>query len=234
MADSIRLRDAILAGDPQGAVQATRDALASGVHATEIVNRYMIPALDEVGRRFEGEEYFVPELLLSGRAIKRTLDLLRPLLTAAGAEPAGRVVIGTVKGDLHDIGKNLVASMLEAAGFEVFDLGTDVAPERFAGVVRERNANIVCLSGLLTATMPAMKTTIDTIAAAGLRDKVKILVGGAPVKAHFATEIKADGYSENASGAVALARSLAGQRIQTQRSMRCLSAKTPYRKEEGD
>ena len=139
---------------------------------------------------------------------KGSLELIRPLLAAQGAEPTGRVVIGTVKGDLHDIGKNLVASMLEGGGFEVIDLGTDVSPEKFVAAVRERNANIVCLSALLTVTMPSMKTTIEALANGGVRDKVKVLVGGAPVTQQYASEIGADGYGENANVAVQLARRL--------------------------
>ena len=174
----------------------------------ELITNCMIPAMDEGGNRFECEEYFVPELLLSGRAMKGALELLRPLLTASGIQPAGRVIIGTVKGDLHDIGKNLVASMLEGGGFEVLDLGADVSPERFIEAVKSGNANIVCLSALLTVTMPAMRTTIEALKLAGVRDRVKIMVGGAPVTAQYAAESGADGYSENASGAVALARTL--------------------------
>jgi methylmalonyl-CoA mutase cobalamin-binding domain/chain len=166
--------------------------------------------MDEVGRRFEAEEYFVPELLLAGRAMKGSLELLRPLLAAAGAEPAARVVIGTVKGDLHDIGKNLVASMLEGGGFEVSDLGTDVSPEKFIQAIKDHHADIVCLSALLTVTMPAMRATIEALKAAGVRDQVKVMVGGAPVTPQYAQEIGADGYSDNASAAVTLARNLAG------------------------
>ena len=164
--------------------------------------------MDEVGRLFECEEYFVPELLLAARAMKASLELLRPLLVASGAQPAGRVVIGTVKGDLHDIGKNLVASMLEGGGFEVIDLGADVAPDRFVEAVTSRNANLVALSALLTVTMTSMKTTIDALAAAGVRDRVKIMVGGAPVTQQYADAIGADGYGESAGAAVALARKL--------------------------
>jgi 5-methyltetrahydrofolate--homocysteine methyltransferase len=166
----------------------------------------MTPAMDEVGRRFECEDYFVPELLLSARAMKSALELLRPLLSAQGAEPAGRVVIGTVKGDLHDIGKNIVAAMLEGGGFDVIDLGADVAPERFVDVIRERKPHILCLSALLTVTMPSMKTTIEALREAGVRDSIKVLVGGAPVNSEFARTIGADGFGENASVAVALAR----------------------------
>jgi 5-methyltetrahydrofolate--homocysteine methyltransferase len=168
----------------------------------------MIPAMDEVGKRFEAEDYFVPELLLSGRAMKGALEVLRPLLAASGAEPAGKVIIGTVKGDLHDIGKNLVAAMLEGAGFEVTDLGTDVAPEKFAEAILTKGANIVCLSALLTVTMPAMRTTLEALQSAGVRDKVKVMIGGAPVTDQYAREIGADSYSENASAAVATARRL--------------------------
>jgi 5-methyltetrahydrofolate--homocysteine methyltransferase len=167
----------------------------------------MIPAMDEVGRRFECQDYFVPELLLSARAMKAALEPLRPLLVASGTQPAGRVVIGTVKGDLHDIGKNLVASLLEGGGFEVIDLGVDVAPEKFVETVQNTDAGIVCLSALLSVTMLSMKTTIEGLRAAGLRERVKVLVGGAPVTRQFAEEIGADGYGENASVAVTLARS---------------------------
>jgi len=164
--------------------------------------------MDEVGRRFECSDYFVPELLLSARAMKSALELLRPLLVASGAQPVGRVVIGTVKGDLHDIGKNLVSSMLEGSGFEVHDLGTDVAPEKFIQAAKDFNAQVICLSALLTVTMPAMKTTITALEAAGMRGKVKVLVGGAPVTQHYAEQIGADGFGENANSAVTLARKL--------------------------
>lgn len=210
MADLRKLYDAVLNGDRKTSVAVTQEAIAEGVDPMELITKSMVPAMDEVGRLFECEEYFVPELLLSGRAMKGSLELLRPLLAAAGAEPAGRVVIGTVKGDLHDIGKNLVASMLEGGGFEVLDLGADVPPEKFIEAVREHNANIVCLSALLTVTMPAMRTTIAALKEAGVREQVKIMVGGAPVTAQYAAEIGADGYSESAGAAVTLARTLTG------------------------
>jgi len=151
----------------------------------------------------------VPELLLAARAMKACLELIRPLLAAKGIEPTGRVVIGTVKGDLHDIGKNLVAAMLEGGGYEVIDLGVNVDPMKFVRAVKDKGAHIVALSALLTTTMPAMKTTIDAIAQAGLRDTVKIMVGGAPVTEAYAKEIGADGYSQNAAGAVNVAREMA-------------------------
>ena len=212
MAKYPELYQAILHGDAKASERIARLALNENADPMELVTESMIPAMDEVGRLFECEEYFVPELLLSGRAMKAALGLIRPMLAACGAEPAGRVVIGTVKGDLHDIGKNLVASMLEGAGFEVVDLGADVSPEKFIEAVRAANANIVCLSALLTVTMPAMKTTIEAMKTAGIREKVKVMVGGAPVTESYACEIGADGYTENASGAVGLARRLSAGR----------------------
>jgi 5-methyltetrahydrofolate--homocysteine methyltransferase len=208
MAQSKELYDAILNGDAKKAHAATEAALAAGTVPLQLISESMVPAMDEVGRLFEAEEYFVPELLLAGRSMRSALELLRPLMTASGEKLTTRVVIGTVKGDLHDIGKNIVGSMLEGGGFEVIDLGTDVSPEKFVSAVEERMPQIVCMSALLTVTMPAMKTTIDALSNAGLRTKVKVLVGGAPVTLQYAKEIGADGYSENASGAVGLVRSL--------------------------
>lgn len=204
-----KLREAILTGDARAAHDLTQEALANGIEPMALINESMIPAMDEVGRLFEAEEYFVPELLLSARAMKAAMELLRPLLAATGAKPAGKVVIGTVRGDLHDIGKNLVAVLLEGGGFEVIDLGADVAPQKFIEAIRQSGANIVGLSALLTVTMPMMKTTIDALTEAGLRDKVKVMVGGAPVTRQFADRIGADGYGESAIAAVALARRFA-------------------------
>jgi corrinoid protein of di/trimethylamine methyltransferase len=203
-----QLYEAILEGDAKTAVEVARAALAENEAPLKLLSEYMVPAMDEVGRRFQCEEFFVPELLLSGRAMKATLELLRPLLSASGAQPAGRVVIGTVKGDLHDIGKNLVASLLEGGGFEVYDVGADVSPERFIEAIQSRNPDIVALSALLTVTMPAMKTTIDELKRAGVRDSVKVMIGGAPVTRQYAEEIGADAYGEDASVAVSIARSL--------------------------
>ena len=208
MSDNKQLYEAILNGDHKAAAALTREALDRGVSAADLIANGMIPAMQEAGRLFECEEYFVPELLLAGRAMKAALELLRPLLAAGGGQYAGRVVVGTVKGDLHDIGKNLVASMLEGAGFEVIDLGADVAPERFVEAVKNTGAQVVCLSALLTVTMTSMRTTIDAIREAGLREQVRVLVGGAPVTANWAKEIGADGYGENANAAVSLARQM--------------------------
>ncbi|MBI4165087.1 MAG: corrinoid protein [Acidobacteria bacterium] len=208
MSDLTKLTEAILNGDSKTAVAVTQEALAAKVDPQDLVIKYMIPAMDEVGRRFESGDCFVPELLISARAMKASLELIRPLLAARGAEPIGRVVIGTVKGDLHDIGKNLVASMLEGAGFEVIDLGVDVSAEKIIGEIKTKKINLVALSALLTTTMPSMKTVIEELKKAGIREQVKVIIGGAPVTQRYATEIGADGYSDNANGAVGLARKL--------------------------
>ncbi len=209
MPDLNQLRAAILKGDLKAAVAVTQTALAENVDPMELVTQYMIPAMDEAGRLFECQEYFVPELLIAARAMKGALGLIRPLLTERGAPSQGRVVIGTVRGDLHDIGKNLVASMLEGAGFDVYDLGTDVSPQKFISEAKAKDAGIVALSALLTTTMTSMKTTIEEFKKEGVRDKFKIIIGGAPVTQEYADQIGADGYSENAHGAVGLARKLA-------------------------
>ena len=206
MNDLKRLSEAVLNGDASTAKEITQQALASGVDPLTLVQDCMMPAMAEVGRRFECNEFFVPELLISARAMKAALDLIRPLLIARGDEPVGRAAVGTVKGDLHDIGKNLVAAMLEGGGFEVIDLGVNVAPEQFIAAVREKKANIIAMSALLTTTMPSMRITIDALKQAAVRDQVKVLVGGAPITQRYAEEIGADGYSETAAGAVACAR----------------------------
>ena len=206
MPDLKQLYESVVSGDAKTTQALTKQALADGVDPLKLVNDYMVPAMDEVGRRFEANEYFVPELLISARAMKAARELIRPLLSARGDQPLGRVAIGTVKGDLHDIGKNLVGSLLEGGGFEVIDLGVNVSPEKFIATVNEKHANIIAMSALLTTTMPSMKTTIDALKQAGVRDKVKVLIGGAPITQKYADEIGADGYSESAVGAVALAK----------------------------
>jgi corrinoid protein of di/trimethylamine methyltransferase len=210
MPDLKELYEAVVRGDAKTTHTLTQQALAEGVDPLKLVNDQLVPAMDEVGRRFESNEYFVPELLISARAMKAALELIRPLLTARGDEPIGRVAIGTVKGDLHDIGKNLVGSLLEGGGFEVIDLGVNVTPEAFIAAVNEKKVNIVAMSALLTTTMPAMKMTIDALKQAGVRGKVKVLVGGAPITQRYADDIGADGYSENAVAAVALAKKCLG------------------------
>jgi corrinoid protein of di/trimethylamine methyltransferase len=201
---------AILNGDNAAAVEIVREALDEGVDPGDLIDQGMIPAMREAGQRFEDEDFFVPELLLAAHAMKAGLELIRPLLAERGAERKGCVVIGTVQGDLHDIGKNLVSSMLEGAGFEVVDVGADVTPERFVEAVKENDADLLGLSALLTVTMTAMKTTIDALEKAGLRDGVKVLVGGAPLSAEYASEIGADGYASNASAAVRVAEGFVG------------------------
>lgn len=161
MQDWKQLYDAVLDGNATAAKTVTEQALADGIDPQTLVAQYMIPAMDEAGRRFECNDYFVPELLIAARAMKASLELIRPLLSARGDKPTGKVVIGTVKGDLHDIGKNLVAAMLEGGGFEVTDLGVDVSPEKFVAMAREKKADIIALSALLTTTMPSMRATID-------------------------------------------------------------------------
>ena len=207
--DLNRLREAILTGNAKAAKEVTQAALAEGVDPQSLVMDYMVPAMDEVGNRFECNEYFVPELLIAARAMKTSLELIRPLLAAQGVEPVARVVIGTVKGDLHDIGKGLVASMLEGGGFEVIDLGVDVPADKFVAAVKEHKAHIVALSALLTTTMTAMKSVLEALKQAGIRDQVKVMIGGAPVTQQYCDSITADGYSATASGAVNLARQLA-------------------------
>ena len=210
MAFSQKLFDAIVSGKPPLAQSIVEEELADGADPLTLVSETMIPAMDEVGILFRDEEFFVPELMLSGRAMKAAMEPLRPLLAAAGAEPLGVIVAGTVKGDLHDIGKNLVISMLEGSGFKVHDLGTDVTPQEFVEAIRELQPQILCLSALLTVTMTAMKTTIEAIHEAGLRRSVKILVGGAPLSERYAKEIGADGYGATAIDAVTLARRQVG------------------------
>jgi corrinoid protein of di/trimethylamine methyltransferase len=210
MDDLQKLYEAVVNGDAQTARTVTEQALANKVEALILVNQYMAPAMAEVGKRFERCDYFVPELLLSARAMKSALELIRPLLIASGAQPVGRVVIGTVKGDLHDIGKNLVAAMLEGGGFDVIDLGVNVDPQKIIATIQEKNANVVAMSALLTTTMNSMRATVDALKQAGLRDKVKVLVGGAPITQRFADEIGADGYSENAAEAVSLTKRVLG------------------------
>lgn len=210
MQDLKALHEAVLNGNAKAAKAVTEAALAQGAAPLTLVQEYMMPAMSEVGRRFECNEYFVPELLLAARAMKAALELLRPLLAASGAQPVARVAVGTVKGDLHDIGKNLVAAMLEGGGYEVIDLGVNVTPEQFIAAVKEKGANIVAMSALLTTTMPSMKTTVEALKQAGVREQVKILVGGAPVTQKYADEIGADGYSDSAAGIVAIANKSLG------------------------
>jgi 5-methyltetrahydrofolate--homocysteine methyltransferase len=203
-----KIFEGILDGNAKQVVSEIQIALDAGINPAEILNQGMIAAMGEVGRLFEEGEYFVPEMLIAARAMQKGLEVLKPHLSAEDVHSPGKVAIGTVKGDLHDIGKNLVAMMLEGAAFEIIDLGTDVSPERFIQAVKENGAQIIAMSALLTTTMPNMKNTIEALKEAGIRDQVKVIIGGAPVTQTYADQIGADGYAEDASRAVAKARSL--------------------------
>lgn len=202
------LYQSIVTGKLEAAVETTREAIAGGILPETIINDYMVKGMEEIGCRFESGKAFVPELLMAARAMKGSLELLRPLMQGENSFTLGKIVIGTVKGDLHDIGKGLVASMLEGCGFEVVNLGTDVSSEKFIEAVVEHQANIVCMSALLTTTMDYMEQVIKALETAGLRQQVKVMVGGAPVTERFALQIGADGYSSNANGAVVKAKEL--------------------------
>ncbi len=211
MTDLNELYEAILNGKHNVALEVTKSALSENISPKVLIDDYLIKAMEEIGRRFEQHKVFVPELLMAGRAMKMSLSLIQPLLKGENTSlMLGTVVIGTVKGDLHDIGKNLVGSMFEGCGFKVVDLGVDVDATKFINAVKENNASIVGLSALLTTTMPYMKSIIEALETAGLRDKVKVMVGGAPVSEGFAREIGADGYSDSANSAVVKAKELLG------------------------
>jgi 5-methyltetrahydrofolate--homocysteine methyltransferase len=201
--------ESVLDGAQKVTAAKVTEAIESGLPAETILNEGLVKAMAEVGRLFEEGEFFVPEMLIAARAMQSGLSILKPILVAEDFKPIGKVAAGTVKGDLHDIGKNLVCMMLEGASFEIVDLGTDVKPEQFIDAVREQGCNIIAMSALLTTTMPNMRATIEALKEAGLRDQVKVMVGGAPLTDNFAAEIGADGYSPDASQAVALARRLA-------------------------
>ena len=198
----------VMEGDTNAVKSNVQAAIDAGIPVADILNEGMIAAMAEVGRLFEEGEYFVPEMLISARAMQAGLALLKPHLKNAEVASAGKVAIGTVKGDLHDIGKNLVAMMLEGGGFEIIDLGTDVPPEKYVEAVRNQGAQIVAMSALLTTTMPAIKNTIDALSAAGMRGQVKVMIGGAPVTQNYADQIGADGFAPDASRAVTTAREL--------------------------
>jgi 5-methyltetrahydrofolate--homocysteine methyltransferase len=202
--------NAVLNGDKDAAVENVQAALDAGTDAGVILQKSLIPAMEKVGQLFEAGEYYVPEMLIAARAMQAGLGLLKPLLVDSDVKPTGKVVIGTVKGDLHDIGKNLVAMMLEGAGFEIHDLGTDVSPDKFIATIKEEKVDILAMSALLTTTMPMMETTIKAVDEAGLRDAVKIIIGGAPVTTEYAQKIGADGFAPDASQAASMAKRLVG------------------------
>ena len=200
---------AILNGNMPGTQEYVQAALDAGFPAGDILQKALIPAMDEVGSLFEQEEYFVPEMLVAARAMQAGLSLLKPLLVDSDVKPVGTVALGTVRGDLHDIGKNLVGMMLEGAGFEIVDLGTNVSSEQFVEAISEKDVDIIAMSALLTTTMPRMEATVKAIADSGMREKVKVIVGGAPVTEEYAKQIGADGYAPDASQAATLAKKLA-------------------------
>ncbi len=201
-----QLQEAIVAGKLEIAVATVNQAIAEGANPKSLIDDYMVKGMEEIGARFEEGKTFVPNLLMSARAMKGALEIVKPLLKSESATSIGKIIIGTVKGDLHDIGKNLVASMLEGCGFEVVNLGVDISAEKFIEAARNENADIICLSALLTTTMTYMKEIIEAVRQSGL--DVKIMVGGAPVNEAFANSIGADGYSSNANAAVTLSKSL--------------------------
>ena len=210
MADLSALAENLIAGKIDEVKKLTQEALDEGVPSSEILDDGLIKGMNVVGERFKNGEFFIPEVLLAAKAMHAAMDILKPSLVSSGVEPIGKVAIGTVKGDLHDIGKNLVAMMLEGAGFEVMDLGISVPPEKFVEAVEKGGASIVAMSALLTTSMIGMEATVKALREAGIRDKVKTMVGGAPVTQSFADRIGADGYARNAASAVDKAKELIG------------------------
>ena len=209
MTDFNEIKESLVNLDEQRVIQLVNEALDKSIPAKDILNNGLIAGMDIVGEKMENEDMFIPEVLMAAQAMSKGVEILKPLLGDEDSAAGGSVIIGTVKGDLHDIGKNLVAMMMESAGMTVHNLGVDIAPEEFVKQVKEKNANILCLSALLTTTMPMMKQTIDAVVESGLRDQVKIMVGGAPLTQAFADEIGADGFAADAGSASKLAKSLA-------------------------
>lgn len=207
MADMEALAQAIINGKAPDAKKITEEAIAEGMNPGDILNNGLVAGMNVVGSKFKNNEFYVPEVLIAARAMKMAMEVLRPKLASSGVEAKGKVAIGTVAGDLHDIGKNLVAMMLEGAGFEIIDLGVDVKPQAFVEAVKD-GANVIALSALLTTTMPAMKDTIETLKSEGVRDQASVMIGGAPVTQNYADEISADGYAPDAASAVDKAKEL--------------------------
>ncbi len=208
MVDLKLIAENLIAGKSALVKELVQQALAEGVSPGRVLNEGLIAGMNIVGTKFKANEFYVPEVLIAARAMKSGMEILKPLLSQAGVKPVATFIIGTVKGDLHDIGKNLVGMMMEGAGFEVIDIGIDVAPEKYLEMIKQKQPQLVGLSALLTTTMPMMKTTIETLKNAGLKDKIKVLVGGAPVTEQFAREIGADGYAADAASAVDRAKEL--------------------------
>ena len=210
MSDFTELVDAVIKGDIKAAMAETQNALDAGSHAQDILNKGLITAMDEVGEKFSKGQIFVPQMLRSAKTMQECMKVLEPFFQEGDITSKGKVIIGTVKGDLHDIGKNLVSMMMEGAGFTMFDLGVDISPERFAQKAQEIEPDIVAMSALLSTTMPSMRRTIETLRQAGIRDKVKVMIGGAPVTEKYAREIEADCYASDAGSAVTKAKEILG------------------------
>ena len=211
MVDLQGIAEAVIRGDRDTVGSMTQAAVDEGVSAEQIINEGLIAGMGVVGTKFKANEFYVPEVLIAARAMHAGMAIIKPLLAESGVQPRGTIAIGTVKGDLHDIGKNLVSMMMEGGGFEVLDLEVDVAPEKFVAAVKDGGAQIVALSALLTTTMPSMKDTIEALKEAGVRDQVKVMIGGAPVTQNYADEVGADGYSPDAASAVDKANELLGK-----------------------
>ncbi len=210
MADLQAMAENLIKGNAPEVKRLTQEAVDEGLNPGQILNQGLIAGMNVVGQKFKNNEFYVPEVLIAARAMHSAMDVLRPLLSDAGVQEIGSIAIGTAKGDLHDIGKNLVAMMLEGAGFEVIDLGIDVGPEKFVEVVQNQKVDVVAISALLTTTMPGMKTVIESLKSAGMREKVKTMIGGAPVTQQYADEIGADGYAPDAASAADKAKELLG------------------------
>ena len=208
MFDYKELTTALIGGKAPEVRELTEKALAGGEKPQDVLTNGLVAGMSVVGKKFKNNEFYVPEVLIAARAMKNAMEVLRPKLVETGVEPVARVAIGTVRGDLHDIGKNLVGMMMEGAGFEILDLGVDVKPEQFVQTVKDKNAGLICLSALLTTTMPAMKETLQALQDAGMRGNVCVMIGGAPVTQNYADEIGADGYAPDAASAVDKAKEL--------------------------
>lgn len=208
MVDLNQIAQSVISGQAAKVKELVQQALNEGINCKDILNNGLIAGMNVVGDKFKKNEFYIPEVLIAARAMKQGMEILKPVLSTSNVKAIGKIVIGTVKGDLHDIGKNLVSMMMEGAGFEVIDLGIDVPPEKFVDIVKQNQPDILGMSALLTTTMTSMKTTIDALVNSGVRDKVKIIIGGAPITQSYADEIKADGYAPDAASAVDVAKQL--------------------------
>lgn len=202
MADLKKLIELVFAGDISGVKALVEEAIKDGAQAKEILDNGLIASMNEVGKKFKNNEIYIPEVLIAAKAMQTGMDVIKPILESTGVKPLARIAIGTVKGDLHDIGKNIVAMMFKGAGFEITDLGIDVAPEKFVSMARDGNVDAIAMSSLVTTSMPSMKVTIEALDKEGFKDKIKTIVGGAPITQKFADEIGANGYADDAASAV--------------------------------